>query len=87
MASDLIFIQGIARLSGETSLDAAQRRLMGEASCASINLIEFSRAWITAAWKRHFGDEMQATKVTQIADAPHVDDVRLPFFVDVSKKP
>ena len=85
--SDLIFIQGIANLAKQSDLNLAQEKLMQEVSQASIRLIEFSRSWIAAIWKKHFGAEIQATKVTQITDAPHVDDVRLPFFVDVSSRP
>jgi hypothetical protein len=33
---------------------------------------------------KHFGAEMVAKDIVSIADAPHVDQVWLPFFVEVT---
>jgi hypothetical protein len=81
--SDLVFMQGIADMTGEPDRDAAQTKLMGEVSRASINLIEFAKAFTATAWLRHFGQEMLAKDLVAIADAPKIDTVSLPFFVDV----
>jgi hypothetical protein len=35
-----------------------------------------------AIFRKHFGGELTATIVAKIADAPNIDDVRLPFFVE-----
>jgi len=83
LLSDLVFIQGIAEKSGEPDLDAAQKRLMGEVSRASSNLVEFARAFAAAAWLKHFGEEMIAKDIVVATDAPNIDDVWLPFFVEV----
>ena len=83
LLSDLVFIQGIAEKSEEPDLEAAQKKLMGEVSRASSNLIEFARAFTAAAWLRHFGQEMIARDMVAVTDAPNIDDVWLPFFVEV----
>lgn len=81
--SDLVFIQGIAEKSGQPDLEAAQKKLVGEVSRASSNLVEFARAFAAAAWLRHFGEEMIAKDMVAVTDAPDIDDVWLPFFVEV----
>ena len=65
------------------TLESAQQELMREASGASSNLIEFAKAFFAAAWVRHFGAEILAKDVVTVADAPDVDEVWLPFFVEV----
>jgi hypothetical protein len=35
-----------------------------------------------AIFCKYFGSELTATVVTKIADAPNIDDVKLPFFVE-----
>lgn len=64
-------------------MEAAQKRLMGEVSRASSNLVEFARAFAAAAWLRHFGEEMIAKDIVAVTDAPNIDDVWIPFFVEV----
>jgi hypothetical protein len=83
LLSDLVFIQGIAEKSGQPDLEAAQKKLVGEVSRASSNLVEFARAFAAAAWLRHFGEEMIAKDMVAVTDAPDIDDVWLPFFVEV----
>jgi hypothetical protein len=83
MLSDLVFIQGITKRSGESDSEAAQKKLMQEVGGASCNLIDFARAFAAAAWLKHFGEEMAAKDIVEIRDAPNVDDVWLPFFVEV----
>ena len=56
---------------------------MEQASAASANLIEFAKAFVAAAWLKHFGAEMVAKDIVTVSDAPNVDEVWLPFFVEV----
>jgi hypothetical protein len=81
--SDLIFVHGIARHAGEVNLVEAQQKISKEASSASINLVEFAKAFFAAAWIKHFGQEIDATNIVTITDAPSVDEVWIPFFVEV----
>ena len=62
-------------------MEAAQKKLMGEVSRASSNLVEFARAFVASAWLRHFVEEILAKDMVAITNAPNVDDVWLPFFV------
>lgn len=55
-----------------------------KASAASSNLIESAKAYFVAAWLRHFGAEIDARDVVTVKDAPDVDQVWLPFSVEVS---
>jgi len=84
--SDLIFIHGIGKKANGADIEEAQRKLMGEMSTAASNLIEFAKAFVAAAWLKHFGAEMMAKDLVTIDEAPHVDDVWLPFFVEVSPR-
>jgi hypothetical protein len=81
--SDLIFIHGISGKVAGATLETAQQELMREASGASSNLIEFAKAFFAAAWLRRFGTEIVAKDVMTVNDAPDVDQVWLPFFVEV----
>lgn len=62
-------------------MEAAQKKLMGEASRASSNLVEFARAFVASAWLRHFGEEILAKDIVAVTNAPNIDDVWFPFFV------
>jgi hypothetical protein len=83
LLSDLVFIQGIAEIAGTPDFEAAQKKLMGEMSNASSNLVEFAKAFTAAAWIKHVRQEMVAKDIVQVNDAPNIDDVWLPFFVEV----
>ena len=56
---------------------------MEEVSAASTNLIQFAKAFVAAAWLKHFGAEMVAKDIVTVSDTPDVDEVWLPFFVEV----
>jgi hypothetical protein len=81
--SDLIFAHGIGRKANRADLEEAQNKLMREMSTAASNLIEFAKAFVAAAWLKHFGAEMIAKDIVTVGDAPNVDEVWLPFFVEV----
>jgi hypothetical protein len=82
--SDLIYAHGIRQKVKAADLEDAQRRLMGEIAAASMNLIEFAKAYVAAAWLRHVGAEMLARDKVTIDDAPNIDELWLPFYVEVS---
>ena len=82
LLSDVIYVQGIANSAGEDDPVAAHKKLMGEVSSAATHLIEFAKAFTAAAWIKHFGLEMEAKDVINIQNAPDIDSVGLPFFVE-----
>lgn len=85
--SDLIYVHGISQQARGADLEDAQRRLMAEVATASMNLIEFAKAYVAAAWLKHIGPEMAARDKITISDAPIIDELWLPFFVEVSSAP
>ena len=84
--SELIFISGIGKKASGADLEETQRKLMAEVSTASANLIEFAKAFVAAAWLKHFGTEMVAKDIVTVSDAPNVDEVWLPFFVEIASE-
>jgi hypothetical protein len=37
-----------------------------------------------AVFKRYVGEELTMTQVAQVKDAPDIDELRFPFFVETS---
>jgi hypothetical protein len=83
--SDLIIIHGIREGVGSDDLAQAQERLMHEVVTAVHHIFEFSKAFTAAAWRRHFGEEMQAKDRVRIEGAPKIGDVWIPFFVEMDR--
>jgi hypothetical protein len=80
--SDFVVVHGMANALKESDLDAAHRKLMGELKPVADDLSEFTFGFAAAMFRKYFGSELTATVVAKIADAPNIDDVRLPFFVE-----
>jgi hypothetical protein len=83
--SDLVFVHGIGAKAKAQNLVDAQKQLMGELSAASMNIVEFAQAFFAAAWRKNFGDEIPAQDIVNVENAPAIEDVRLPFFVEVKR--
>jgi hypothetical protein len=81
--SDAIFAHGIAAQVGETDLVELQKRLMGELNSASTNVVQFAQAFFAAVWVKNFGEVIDAQDVVKIEGAPSLDEVALPFFVEI----
>jgi hypothetical protein len=83
--SDIVFLHGIRAKAKSEDMVAVQKQLMGELSVASVHIVEFAQAFFAAAWRKTFGDEMLAQDIVKIENAPKLDDIALPFFVQVTK--
>jgi hypothetical protein len=81
--SEIVVSHGIGKKAGEIDLEEAHRKLLGEVSRAAINLVEFAKAFTAAAWIKHFGQKIIAKHIVTVSEAPHIDDVWIPFFVEV----
>jgi hypothetical protein len=46
------------------------------------DLSEFTFGFAAAIFKRHVASELIMTIATKIDDAPDIDDIRYPFFVE-----
>jgi hypothetical protein len=78
-----VFAHGIAAKGGATDLIALQGKLMDELREASSNVVQFAQAFFAAAWLKHFGDVIVAQDLVKIEGAPHIDEISLPFFVEM----
>lgn len=85
--SDLVFVHGINGKAKGENLVETQKQMMGELSAASMNIVEFAQAFFAAAWRKNFGDEILAQDVVNVENAPAIEDVALPFFVEVKRDP
>jgi hypothetical protein len=65
-----------------TNVNEAHKKLLGELAPLANDLSEFTFGFVAAIFRKHFAAELTATIVAKIADAPNIDDVRLPFFVE-----
>ncbi len=84
-ASDVVVLHGIMGATGEPSLVQAQQKLMDEVRLVSDAMAEFIGAFLTAIWRRHFGQEFEATICADIGAAPDLEAPWIPFFVRVAK--
>jgi hypothetical protein len=80
--SDYVFVHGMAEALREPDVNEAHRKLLGEMAPVANDLSEFTFGFAAAIFKRHFGAELTMTVVAKIADAPDIDDVRYPFFIE-----
>lgn len=87
LLSDLIFVAGIHDQVRDTAHLHPQETIMKETMSATGDIIEFSKAYTAMIWKKYFGAEMLASGIHTIVTAPHVDDVSIPFFVEVMRSP
>jgi hypothetical protein len=83
LLSDAVFAHGIAAQLGTTDLLALQQKLMVELREASMNVVQFAQAFFAAAWIKHFGDVIDAQDVVKIEGAPLLEEIALPFFVEI----
>jgi hypothetical protein len=86
LVSDLIAVHGIMRLLKETDPVRAQERMMKDVAVASSNLFAFTNAFFVAAWQKHFGPILQARRVIDIPKPPPMENIALPFFVNMDGK-
>jgi hypothetical protein len=56
--------------------------MMGELALVANDLSEFTFGFAAAIFKKYFGPELLMTIVAKVNDAPNIDDLRYPFFVE-----
>jgi hypothetical protein len=82
-ASDFVLVHGIANAMGETDVNDAHRKLLGDIAPIANDLSTFAFGFVEAIFKKYFG-ELTATRVAEIDDAPNIEDLRLPWFVETT---
>ena len=63
-------------------MNEAHRKLLGEMAPVANDLSEFALGFAAAVFKRHVGSELIMTIVAKVEDAPDIDKIRYPFFVE-----
>jgi hypothetical protein len=82
-ASDFVIVHGMAKALGETDMNEAHRKLLGDLAPIANDLSTFAFGFAEAIFKKHFG-ELTATVVAQIEDAPKIEDLHLPWFLETT---
>ena len=81
--SDFVIVHGMANALGETDINEAHRKLLGDLAPIANDLSTFAFGFAEAIFKKHFG-ELTATMVAQIENAPKIEDLRLPWFLETT---
>jgi len=63
-------------------VNAAHRQLLGEMAPIANDLSEFTFGFAAAILRRYVRQELTMTLVAQVKEAPDIDDIRYPFFVE-----
>ena len=82
-ASDFVIVHGMSNALGETDVNEAHRKLLGDIAPIANDLSTFAFGFAEAIFIKYFG-QLTATRITQIEDSPNIEDLRLPWFVETS---
>jgi hypothetical protein len=80
--SDFVLVHGMANALSEADVNEALRQLLGEMAPVANDLSEFTFGFVLAILRRHVGVEITMSLVTKVKDAPDIDNIRYPFFVE-----
>ena len=81
--SDFVLVHGMANAMGETDVNKAHRKLLGDIAPIANDLSTFAFGFAEAIFIKYFGD-LTAALVAEIKDAPNIEDLRLPWFVETT---
>jgi hypothetical protein len=85
--SDMAIAHGMAEALNEKDVLKAHKRLLPKLGPIANQLSEFTFGFAAAVFKKHVGQEISAAVVAKFENPPNMDDVRLPFFLDLKPKP
>jgi hypothetical protein len=81
--SDYVFVHGITDVLKETDVNVAHRRLLGELAPIAHDLSEFTFGFAKAIFQKYINsEELVMTVVAKVADAPNIENVRWPHYVE-----
>jgi len=74
------------RKSRTAPVNEAPHKLLGDIAPIANDLSTFAFGFAEAIFIKYFG-ELTATLVAEIKDAPNIEDLRLPWFVETASLP
>jgi hypothetical protein len=81
--ADYVFVHGITSALKETDVNVARQKLLSDMAPTTNDLSEFTFGFAKAIFQKYINpDELVMTIVAKIEDAPNIDDVRLPHYVE-----
>ena len=80
--SDYVVVHGMANVINESDINVAHQKLLSDLAPIAADISEFSFGFAAAIVKRYIGQELTMSLVAKIANAPNIDDLRLPFYVE-----
>jgi hypothetical protein len=84
--SDMVIAHGMTEALGHTDVNEAHRVLLPKLGPVANQLSDFTYGFAAAIFRKYVGDEMVLTVVSKLEGAPHVDEVKLPFFMEMEPK-
>jgi len=81
--SDYVFVHGITNALQESDVNVAHEKLLRDLAPTANDLSEFTFGFAKAIFQKYINrDELVMTVVARVKDAPNIDDVRLPHYVE-----
>jgi hypothetical protein len=84
--SDMAIAHGMAEALGENDVLQAHQRLLPKLRPIANQLSEFTFGFAAAVFKKYAGHQLSAVVVAKFENPPSMDDVTLPFFVELKPK-
>lgn len=82
-ASDFVLVHGMANAMGESDVNEAHRKLLGDIAPIANDLSTFVFGFAEAIFVKYFG-ALTATRVAEIKEADNIEDLRLPWFLNTA---
>jgi hypothetical protein len=82
--SDYVFAHGIALAVKDEDVNEAHKKLLMSLAPVANDFSEVAFDFARILYVKYLGPELGMTIVAQIKDPPNIDDLRLPFYTDVS---
>jgi hypothetical protein len=81
--SDYVLVHAMTETFKETDVNVAHEKLLRDLAPIAHDLSEFSFGFAKAIFQKYINSkELLMTIVAQITDAPNIDDVRFPYYVE-----
>jgi hypothetical protein len=82
--SDYVFAHGIALAVKDEDVNEAHKKLLMSLAPVANDFSEVAFDFARILFVKYLGPELGMTIVAKIEDPPNIDDLRLPFYTDVS---